>query len=70
LTAPESPRTAALPAGFVAADDAYLTFVDYKAVKHLRKYAVTHIDYELLQALIATESRFDAQAVSQKAQSG
>ena len=41
---------------------------NYKAVKHLLKdAAVTHgIDYELLQALIATESGFDANAVSPK----
>ncbi|MBC7609978.1 MAG: lytic transglycosylase domain-containing protein [Polaromonas sp.] len=41
---------------------------NYKAVKHLlRDAAVTHgIDYELLQALIATESGFDTNAVSPK----
>ena len=41
---------------------------NYKAVKHLLKdAAVTHgIDYELLQALIATESGFDTHAVSPK----
>ena len=41
---------------------------NYKAVKHLLKDAsVTHgIDYELLQALIATESGFDTNAVSPK----
>ncbi len=41
---------------------------NYKAVKHLLKDAsVMHgIDYELLQALIATESGFDARAVSPK----
>jgi soluble lytic murein transglycosylase-like protein len=40
----------------------------YKAVKHLlREAALTHgIDYELLQALIATESGFNSQAVSPK----
>ncbi|MES2978168.1 MAG: lytic transglycosylase domain-containing protein [Pseudomonadota bacterium] len=40
----------------------------YKAVKHLlRDAAARHdIDYELLQALIATESGFDALAVSPK----
>ena len=40
----------------------------YKAVKHLLKEAAaTHgIDYELLQALIATESGFDTHAVSPK----
>ena len=41
---------------------------NYKAVKHLLKdAALTHgIDYELLQALIATESGFDTHAVSPK----
>lgn len=41
---------------------------NYKAVKHLLKEAAeTHgIDYELLQALIATESGFDTFAVSPK----
>ena len=41
---------------------------NYKAVKHLLKDAsMQHgIDYELLQALIATESGFDARAVSPK----
>ncbi|KQO14253.1 lytic transglycosylase [Acidovorax sp. Leaf76] len=41
---------------------------DYKRVKHhLRAAAARHdIDYELLQALIATESGFDAGAVSPK----
>ncbi len=41
---------------------------NYKAVKHLlREASATHgIDYELLQALIATESGFDTHAVSPK----
>jgi soluble lytic murein transglycosylase-like protein len=41
---------------------------DYKRVKHhLRAAAAKHaVDYELLQALIATESGFDAAAVSPK----
>lgn len=41
---------------------------DYKAVRHLlREAAREHgLDYELLQALIATESGFDADAVSPK----
>lgn len=41
---------------------------DYKRVKHhLRAAAAKHdVDYELLQALIATESGFDADAVSPK----
>ena len=49
-----------------------LTYFDvsphYKAVKHLlREASLMHgIDYELLQALIATESGFNASAVSPK----
>ena len=41
---------------------------NYKAVKHLLREASTRhgIDYELLQALIATESGFDSRAVSPK----
>lgn len=41
---------------------------NYKAVKHLLREAslIYGIDYELLQALIATESGFNAQAVSPK----
>ena len=41
---------------------------NYKAVRHLlREASLAHgIDYELLQALIATESRFDTHAVSPK----
>jgi soluble lytic murein transglycosylase-like protein len=44
----------------------------YKQVKHhLREAALQHgIEYELLQALIATESGFDAQAVSPKGAMG
>jgi soluble lytic murein transglycosylase-like protein len=44
----------------------------YKAVKHLlREASLTHgIDYELLQALIATESGFNTQAVSPKGARG
>src|SRR5213075_3594678 len=40
----------------------------YKQVKHhMREAASAHgVDYELLQAVIATESGFDAQAVSPK----
>lgn len=41
---------------------------NYKVVKHHLREASSalHIDYELLQALIATESGFDARAVSPK----
>lgn len=62
----------ARPAGPAGAPPKLLAYFDvspdYKAVKHLlREASLTHgIDYELLQALIATESGFDAQAVSPK----
>jgi hypothetical protein len=58
--------------GVAAAPTKLLAYFDvspnYKAVKHLlREASVRHgIDYELLQALIATESGFDTQAVSPK----
>lgn len=58
--------------GVAAAPPKLLAYFDvspnYKAVKHLlREASVKHgIDYELLQALIATESGFDTQAVSPK----
>ena len=58
--------------GVAAAPPKLLAYFDvspnYKAVKHLlREASVKHgIDYELLQALIATESGFDAHAVSPK----
>lgn len=60
------------PAGSAHAPTRSLSYFDispnYKAVKHLLKDAsLTHgIDYELLQALIATESGFDTFAVSPK----
>jgi soluble lytic murein transglycosylase-like protein len=58
------------PAEGQAAHAKLLAFFDvspgYKQVKHLLREAASEhqIDYELLQALIATESGFDAQAVS------
>lgn len=58
--------------GVAAAPAKLLAYFDvspsYKAVKHLlREASLTHgIDYELLQALIATESGFNTQAVSPK----
>ncbi|MGB4115473.1 MAG: lytic transglycosylase domain-containing protein [Polaromonas sp.] len=61
-----------VPAGSAYAPTKLLAYFDvspnYKAVKHLLKDAAqTHgIDYELLQALIATESGFDTFAVSPK----
>jgi soluble lytic murein transglycosylase-like protein len=61
-------RSAAVPAG----KSKLLTFFEvspnFKAVRHhMRESAQTYnIDFELLQALIATESGFDANAVSSK----
>lgn len=63
---------AAVPVVPAAVPPRLLVFFDvspaYKAVKHLlRDASATHgIDYELLQALIATESGFDTHAVSPK----
>jgi soluble lytic murein transglycosylase-like protein len=65
---PEMPRPVAVP----TARPKLLAFFEispnFKVVKHhMRDAANTHnIDYELLQALIATESGFDATAVSPK----
>ena len=62
----------AIGTGTASAPPKLLAYFDvspnYKAVKHLLKDAsVLHgIDYELLQALIATESGFDTRAVSPK----
>ena len=62
----------AMPAGSAHAPTKLLAYFDvspnYKAVKHLLKDAaqIHGIDYELLQALIATESGFDTFAVSPK----
>ena len=67
----DAPPVAAAPA-VAAVPPRLLAFFDaspnYKTVKpHLHEAAKTHkIDYELLQALIATESGFDAAAVSPK----
>ena len=67
----DAPRPAAA-AAISAVPPRLLAFFDaspnYKTVKpHLHEAAKTHkIDYELLQALIATESGFDAGAVSPK----
>jgi len=63
-----TPRPVSVP----TAPPGLIAFFDvspsYKQVKHhLREAASSHhIDYELLQALIATESGFDASAVSPK----
>ncbi len=68
----KSPPDVIQPASSARAPTKLLAFFDvspnYKAVKHLLKDAAqTHgIDYELIQALIATESGFDTHAVSPK----
>ncbi|HEY3047180.1 MAG TPA: lytic transglycosylase domain-containing protein [Polaromonas sp.] len=65
-------ENASAAAGVAGAPPKLLAYFEvspnYRAVKHLlREASVTHgIDYELLQALIATESGFNAQAVSPK----
>lgn len=67
-----SGSTARRGKGVAGAPSKLLAYFDvspnYKAVKHLlREASATHgIDYELLQALIATESGFDSRAVSPK----
>jgi len=73
LTLPDkSPPDAIQPAGSARAPTKLLAFFDvspnYKAVKHLIKDAaqIHGVDYELIQALIATESGFDTTAVSPK----
>jgi soluble lytic murein transglycosylase-like protein len=65
---PGTPRPVAVP----TAPSRLIAFFEvspaYKQVKHhLREASLQHgVDYELLQALIATESGFDAAAVSPK----
>jgi hypothetical protein len=67
-SAPETPRSVAVPAG----QSKLLAYFDvspnFKAVKHhMRESAQAYnLDFELLQALIATESGFDTNAVSPK----
>jgi soluble lytic murein transglycosylase-like protein len=67
-----SPLSAAKSRGGLKPRTLQLTYFEvspnYKAVRHLiREASVTHgIDYELLQAMIATESGFNPQAVSPK----
>lgn len=66
---PGTPRAVAVPTRSVSRLLAFFEVSPaYKQVKHhLREASRTHgIDYELLQALIATESGFDANAVSPK----
>ncbi len=63
-----TPRQVAVPTGATKLIAFFEVSPSYKQVKHhLREAANQHgIDYELLQALIATESGFDADAVSPK----
>jgi Transglycosylase SLT domain/Domain of unknown function (DUF4124) len=65
---PETPRQVAVPAGKAKLLAFFDVSPNFKAVKHhMRESAQTYnIDFELLQALIATESGFDANAVSPK----
>lgn len=64
-----TPRAVAVPTSSAARLIAFFEVSpSYKQVKHhLRDASKSHgVDYELLQALIATESGFDARAVSPK----
>lgn len=67
-SASASPRQSATPVAPSRVITFFETSAGYKVVKrHLREASMTHqLDYELLQALIATESGFDAMAVSPK----
>ena len=62
------PRAVAVPTGASKLIAFFEVSPSYKQVKHhMRAAANTHgVDYELLQALIATESGFDTAAVSPK----
>lgn len=62
------PRAVAVPSAAPKLIAYFEVSPSYKVVKHhLREAAAQHgIDYELLQALIATESGFDVDAVSPK----
>ena len=64
----DSPTPSSLPAGGARLLAFFDIAPDYKRVKHhLRAASSQHgVDYELLQAVIATESGFDATAVSPK----
>jgi soluble lytic murein transglycosylase-like protein len=65
---PEQPRTNGLPAGKSKLIAFFEVSPNFKAVRHHMREAsqAYNVDFELLQALIATESGFDAQAVSPK----
>ncbi len=64
----EPPRQVAVPAGQAKLLAFFDVSPNFKAVKHhMREASQAHnIDFELLQALIATESGFDTNAVSPK----
>ena len=64
----DTPRPVALPAAPTKLIAFFEVSPSFKAVKHLMRDAAKaqNIDFELLQALIATESGFDASAVSPK----
>ncbi|MCY7319934.1 MAG: lytic transglycosylase domain-containing protein [Ramlibacter sp.] len=65
LAAPAAPATRGAPPRLLALFEAAPGFSQIR--QHLREAARAHaIDYELLQALIATESGFDSGAVSPK----
>ncbi len=68
LRTPGTPRAVAVPTAPPKLIAFFEVSPSYKQVKHhLREASNTHnIDYELLQALIATESGFDTSAVSPK----
>ncbi len=65
---PETPRQVAVPAGKTKLLAFFDVSPNFKAVKHhMREASQAHnVDFELLQALIATESGFDTNAVSPK----
>ncbi|MFM7331849.1 MAG: transglycosylase SLT domain-containing protein [Brachymonas sp.] len=64
----EPPRTNGMPSGKSRLIAFFEVSPNFKAVRHhmLEASQAYNIDFELLQALIATESGFDAQAVSPK----
>ncbi|MBS7807265.1 lytic transglycosylase domain-containing protein [Variovorax sp. PCZ-1] len=64
----ETPRQVAVPAGKSKLIAFFDVSPNFKAVKHhMREASQAHnVDFELLQALIATESGFDTNAVSPK----
>jgi Transglycosylase SLT domain len=64
----ETPRQVAVPSGKAKLLAFFDVSPNFKAVKHhMREASQAHnIDFELLQALIATESGFDTNAVSPK----